>query len=235
MYLTAKNLKFCFLISEVLLPHFCSVYLTAKDLKFCFLISALCTWLPKIWSSASSFLLYVLDCQRSEVLLPHFCSMYLTAKDFKFRICIASLPQLPNIFWSYASSTTLMEFFISTQYCRISLPNNDEIEASARISRACPDYKVWCSAGDCTRLNKMTLSLPQPHLRFYYSCILDRISLNPIGAGKCCLTWRGERQLLCMYDDFDVIADLSVSFSHQFPPNVSTLTYKRGAESNISW
>ena len=88
------------LISEIPLPHFCSV-LTAKDLMFRFRISAL-PWLPKIWSSTST-LSFCIDCQKCELPLQHFRSAF-TAKYVKFCSRASSLPWLAKI-WSSALHT----------------------------------------------------------------------------------------------------------------------------------
>ena len=98
--------------------------------------------LPKMWSSASAFLL-CLDCQRSEVPLyvlplgqdfvhlPHlFCQEFQiwispishfisagTSKDLKFRFCTFALPCLPKM-WSSASSVPMYVLIMYSTHIR---------------------------------------------------------------------------------------------------------------------
>ena len=79
--------------------------------------------------------------------------------------------------------------------------------------------------------------------RFFFLAYPTRISLSPTVARKWHLTWGGVRWLvhdvsmmtLTSFWRLDVIFDVLTLFSRQFPPNVSTSTYERGAELNISW
>ena len=82
-----------------------------------------------------------------------------------------------------------------------------------------------------------------PNIIFLHQTVFKILSKIPgpcnifLRVRKCHLTWGAVRQLSCMtsvgrfwrhFWRSDVI-------SHQFPPNVLTSTYKRGAKPNISW